>query len=251
MALSLEAFEVGASLTPTSYWETSWGSYDRDYHSGKSLKITVRDVSRRVSSVEVDVYFIGAAPGDRAARFIYGHHHQTVALHGLIEVPNYIYAPGLKSRVLHLAALGERHVSGSLYDGWIVTGSHGGRVFDTRASSQTLLDIARANARDSHSLAAMWAAYKKRQSAKPLVRSAPKPKAAPSAVAPSAVATVPTVSPQYTVLRQSCEVQLPYGTATLAAGTRLEVLDQRSDTVKVRYANLEPIIPIAATDLAR
>jgi hypothetical protein len=50
-------------------------------------------------------------------------------------------------------------------------------------------------------------------------------------------------------LTQDVSVQLPYGTVTLPAGTRLEFVSSDSSEVHIRYMNTEQAIPISAVDV--
>jgi hypothetical protein len=249
-SLTLEANEVGTGVQIIHYWETDWGSYDRDYIDSKKLRILVRDVSRKVAAADVDVYFV-AQPMPSGARFIYAHHHELVKMNGLIDAEGAVVAPDIKSRVLNLEALRERYSSGAEHDGWIVIGSYGGQRFGVRASSQTLLDIAQGtNPRLIDSFPKMTAAYA-------AIAPAPKRAAVPHPRAPiqTPVAAPPrplVIAPKYLTLIQPVSIQLPpYGSAMLVVGTKLEVISQTRELVKVRYASAEPTIPISATDLAR
>ena len=95
-AQTIEAHEVGTGNAVIRRWETSWGSYDRDYFQTKRLRITVRDVTRELHEVELLIYFIGRRlPSE--AQFIYSHSRIPVVFNGDIEVTGDIPAPQIKS----------------------------------------------------------------------------------------------------------------------------------------------------------
>jgi hypothetical protein len=54
---------------------------------------------------------------------------------------------------------------------------------------------------------------------------------------------------RFVTLRQDVLVQLPNGTVTVPAGTRLEFVSSDSSEVHVRYMNTEQAIPISAVDV--
>jgi hypothetical protein len=160
-SLSLDAHEIGTDDSYRSNWETDWGSYDREYHRGKRILVTVRDFSRKVPACDISVYFIAHPMFNPSIHFIYDRKEFSPQFRGRIEVVGPVDAGELKARVLNLAALGERYGSGADLDGWIVIGKFNGRVFDVRASNQTLLEIAQTNPRQSQTLTQMVAEYEK------------------------------------------------------------------------------------------
>ena len=139
-AQSIEAHEVGTGTGQVSHWETSWGSYNRDFHETKNIRIFVRDVSRSLKNVEVRVYFTALKSGGE--RFIYNHATLQVPLNGQVEVSNEIAAPPLFSNELHLVLANRHYSSGAHMEGWIAIGRDDSRVFEMAASNQSLLRAA-------------------------------------------------------------------------------------------------------------
>jgi hypothetical protein len=80
IAQTIEAHEVGTGNAVIDIWGASWGSYDRDYLQTKRLRITVRDVTRKLRQVELLIYFIGRHLPD-GDRFIYSHNQIPVHNH--------------------------------------------------------------------------------------------------------------------------------------------------------------------------
>jgi hypothetical protein len=260
-ALTLEANEIGTGGKNVTYWQTDWGSYDRDYNVGKRLRVLVRDISRKVSAVDVDVYFVGRLQPDNT-RFIYAHHHEAVELHGLLEVEGSVIAPDLKLSVLNLAALGQRYQSGAEIDGWIVLGTYRGTRFGVRAANQTLLDIVEANGRQTESMEELIADYDRRQphsKSRPLPKRMPpaaprptvnalRPQAAQSATPPAfpsaTIPVMPAPPAEYVTLTRDVEIR-PKKTV-IPKGSKLLVVSRGSGVVGVRFEDRLEIIPQSA-----
>ena len=245
-AQSLEAHEVGTGDSTISNWETTWGSYDRDHHQTKNLRITVRDVTRRVREAQLLVYFV-AHPLPTGNRFIYSHRVLPVVFGNRIEITGEIPAPSIKSNEQNYALSGRRYSSGAVMDGWIVIGRVGSQVFDARASSQALLDIAQDNGRQPESLQAMIAAAGIHdEPVKPMAQTTtapvPPPKKEPPPQSPS--------QQQFATLTKPLSITLPYGEATLQPGTKLLVISRNAQSVQVSYGSFSKTIPISMTDLS-
>jgi hypothetical protein len=158
-SLSLEAHEIGTADGYQSYWETDWGSYDREYTRGKRILVTIHDVSRKVPKCQIDVYFIARPLFQPYTRFIYDHRRLFPQLRGRIEVSGPVAARDIHARMVNLAALGRQYGHGADMDGWIVIGRVGDRIFGMQASSQTLLDLARNDSRHEETFADMIERY--------------------------------------------------------------------------------------------
>jgi hypothetical protein len=249
-AQNLEVHEVGTGDLTTNNWQTTWGSYDRDHHQTKNLRITVRDVTRRVPKAQLLVYFV-ARPLRTGTRFIYSHRSLPVVFGNRIEITEELPAPSIKSNEQNYALSGRRYSSGAVMDGWIVIGRVGSQVFDARASSQTLLDIAKDNGRQPESLQAMIAAAGIHdEPVKPVAQT-------PTAAAPplkkeltGAPPEPPPQQQQFATLTKALSITLPYGEATLQPGTKLLVISRNAQSIQVSYGSVSKTIPISMTDLS-
>lgn len=150
------AHEYGTVSSFDILWQTGWGSYNRDNHQAKKLLVTVRDMSRKIPKVEVEISFLARDPGT-GWLLIYKRTEIPLEMKGLIEVSGYVQSPSIKLNEQHYAALGEHRVSGLKMVGWIVRGKLQGEVFQARASDQTLLEIAQGNPRQPIDLDALIA----------------------------------------------------------------------------------------------
>jgi hypothetical protein len=80
----------------------------------------------------------------------------------------------------------------------------------------------------------------------------PKISAPPASISVPATATTaatPNSSVQFITLTRAVPVQIAYGSTTLPAGTKLQLLSRDQQTVDVRYQDSRYTIPISSTDL--
>jgi hypothetical protein len=118
------------------------GQYDRDYLQTKRLRITVRDVTRKLRQVELLIYFIGRHLPD-GDRFIYSHNQIPVVFSGNLEVTGDIPGPQITLNQHHCGWTGRNRFHGEEIRGWIIVDRAGSRIFDTHASGPDLLEHAR------------------------------------------------------------------------------------------------------------
>ena len=145
-SLSIDAHESGTVSTFDIFWQTDWGSYDRDNRQAKKLLVSVHDLSRKIPRVDVEIFFIARNLGS-GEWLIYKRADIPVEMKGQIEVKGYVQSPVIKLNEKNYAALGQRYTSGLQMIGWIVRGKFNGQIFQVRASDQTLLEIAQNNPR--------------------------------------------------------------------------------------------------------
>jgi hypothetical protein len=143
-AQTLEVHESGTGMGTVDHWRSYSGSYNRDYHQTKKIRIIVRDMSRRSLDAEVRVYFIGHKQ-PQWELYIYNHAILPVHFGGNMEVSDEIDAPALFLNEKHYWD-GDHYAHGAAMEGWIVEGRVGSRVFGTAASNQNLLAIAKSDA---------------------------------------------------------------------------------------------------------
>jgi hypothetical protein len=155
-SLSLEAHETGTGDGTVTNWFIDWDYYGRSFTRQKRLLITVRDFSRKVPAVTVQLYFIGHPIGNSEPLFVYGHASFPVELHGDLEVKGEVDAPPLAGDIHRYGNF--THSSGADIDGWIVIGESEGRTFQVQASRQRLRDLAE---RDRPTLESMVAEYER------------------------------------------------------------------------------------------
>ncbi len=163
-SLSLSAHEIGTADSYYSFWETDWGnSYDRAYTRGKRILVTIRDTSRKVPKVQVDVYFVARPVLNPATHFIYDHRRLFPHLRGRIEINGPVAAVDLHARMVKFGDLGRIYGKGADMDGWIAIGSVDDQVFGIAASSRTLEAIAREEPNSPEHLTDLIDAFSRRR----------------------------------------------------------------------------------------
>jgi hypothetical protein len=244
-AQSIEAHEVGTGTGQVSHWETSWGSYNRDFHETKNIRIFVRDVSRSLKNVEVHIYFTALKSGGE--RFIYNHATLQVPLNGQVEVSDEIAAPPLFSHELNLALAQRHYSSGAHMEGWIAIGRDDSRVFGMAASNQSLLRAAQDGSLDL--LIAKAKIHEKKpavSSASPIAKTASPANLLTSSRPPSAS---PNPVEQFITVTAPFEVVIQYGKTVIPTGTRLKLISREGVKLTAVYMNETVVIPTSATDL--
>jgi hypothetical protein len=243
-AQTIEAHEVGTGSGRVTHWETSWGSYNRDYHQAKKIRITLRDVTRRLQNAEVCIYFVGRKQ-PRRDLFIYNYAFLKADLHGEMEASDEIAAPPLFLNKQHYAALKEDYSSGSEMEGWIVIGRVGSRVFGEASSNRNLLEASRNGSLDK--LIAEARIHEK----KPVENATPQKNGAKVATPPPPSTPEASAAPaaQFVTLTAPIEVAIQYGKTLLPRGTRLKLISRDGAKINVTYLDQSVVIPISATDL--
>jgi hypothetical protein len=159
--LSLEAHETGTGDGTVTRWYVDSDYYARDFNRQKRILVTVRDLSKQVSAVTIQVYFIGHPMGSSEPLFVYGHASVPVEFRGNLEVKGTVDAPSIRASVHRFG--GVEYSSGADIDGWIVIGEYEGQAFQVRASRQRLLDLAEKDRASLDAMAADYDGHKRRR----------------------------------------------------------------------------------------
>jgi len=123
----------------------------------KKIVVTLSDPSGKAGPISAHVYFIGKAPNG-GARFIYAHADLSINLRGAGAASAKVNMVELKSEPTKRAPAGFVYTGVGEMEGWIATAQEGGKIFQVRASSPALRDVAQ-----DDSLKAMVADYRKRR----------------------------------------------------------------------------------------
>ena len=266
-SLNLEAHESGTGDGTYTKWYTDYGSYDRDFHRTKRIVIAVRDLSRKSPPILVRVYFIAHPQGRTGPLFVYGEAAIPVDLEGKLEITGEVDAPSLQANIRRYVGLGVIYQSGADIDGWIVVGETMDGPFQIRASRQGLLDLATQRPDELEEMIAQYRSRTGRSaslpsrsreravlSPTPAAAASPNRERRPVAESTPAGVTKPPPStaspaPQMVTLLRPVMLQVQYGSITLPAGTKLQVVKRHGADVIVRYMDAEHAIPISETDL--
>jgi len=240
-AQTLEVHESGGGLGTVTKWQKRSGSYGRDYHQTKKLRIIVRDMTRHSPDGEVHVYFIGRKQ-PQLDLFIYNNSTINVHFGGELEVTKEIDAPSLYEHETYYRWENERSYSGASMEGWIAQGFVGSRLFDTVASNQNLLAIAKSDA-----LQKMIAAAHIHEPEPPAEGSTGAIQTAPKSQSRPETAVLPMA--QTTVVNRRIPVQTAQGEIIIPSGTQVRVLGREGENLQVSYMGWTLTIPASATDL--
>jgi hypothetical protein len=138
----MEVRDVLSGLEIQRNWESSWGSYDRDYFGRLILNIRLGTVGRKGGPMKIQWFWIGRPLINTNRLIVYGKGEKAVEVPAGYFAECYAAAPVLKNHTLNLAALGERYVSGAQHDGWIVCASDANdRILAEKASTESLLNL--------------------------------------------------------------------------------------------------------------
>ena len=137
-AIKLEAKETGSRKAIGHNWESSYGSYDRDFARGKTVTADLTNLSSGapLKYLAIEVLWFSQRLRDKSIGLF---HREVgkVTFNG--RVAKYTAdMPTLESSVLNYAALRERWVSGAKVYGWAVLLRSGETAVAVRASSPSL-----------------------------------------------------------------------------------------------------------------
>ncbi|MEA3210216.1 MAG: hypothetical protein QOE70_3273 [Chthoniobacter sp.] len=155
-SLSVSAHEIGTGRGIEHNWETSYGSYNRDYYSTKGLEVQLRNVSRReTGDCQVSAYWMGRRLKNRE---VFVHHAEALptSVDAVSSTTMRFWCPLAPSNVANYVALERRDVQGSKMDGWFVLVSRNGHTMSGVASNPTYQKLLG----DSEALKATLASYK-------------------------------------------------------------------------------------------
>src|SRR5438552_19158072 len=58
-SIGLSAKEIGSARNIVTRWQTSWGSFDRDYLAARDIEIEIHNLSQLPARIAIDFYFVG------------------------------------------------------------------------------------------------------------------------------------------------------------------------------------------------
>src|SRR6266576_3163885 len=60
-SIGVSAKEIGSARNIVTRWQTSWGSFDRDYLATRDVEIEIYNLSQLPAKIAIDFYFVGRA----------------------------------------------------------------------------------------------------------------------------------------------------------------------------------------------
>src|SRR5438067_10174464 len=58
-SIGVSAKEIGSARNIVTRWQTSWGSFDRDYLATRDIEIEIHNLSQLPARIAIDFYFVG------------------------------------------------------------------------------------------------------------------------------------------------------------------------------------------------
>jgi hypothetical protein len=115
-------------------WQTSWGSYDRDFSRAVAVDISLWNMRKAPETVTLEVLFI-AKPLSGDKRWVFDRVVEEIELDQTKPYRAVKMSKALTASVQNYAALGVRDEAGGQIDGFIVRVLQGDMVIKVEASS--------------------------------------------------------------------------------------------------------------------
>ena len=58
-SIGVSAKEIGSTHNIVTPWQTSWGSFDRDYLATRDVEIEIHNLGQLPARIAIDFYFVG------------------------------------------------------------------------------------------------------------------------------------------------------------------------------------------------
>ncbi len=117
--INLHAGTLSTQSEIQSLWETSWGSYSREYHRSQAVAIEVANRRSMPVQVRLRVVFVARTlAGNR--RFFYSINEEALPIGGNRETKIKAICPPMLGKDTKLVLARERTLEGSQLEGWIV-----------------------------------------------------------------------------------------------------------------------------------
>ncbi len=142
-SVRLDAKGTGNGSHTTHNWESGWGSYQREYDKQSAVEALVGTSGRTEVAVKIDWIFVGKTLY-KNKRIAIGHGTKAVTITPGPDQHVPLTSGEIHSTDNNYVALGERTVSGSKIEGWIIRLlDNDGRLIAAKASADYLDKIAR------------------------------------------------------------------------------------------------------------
>ena len=274
-SIGISAKEIGSARNIVTHWQTSWGSFDRDYLATRDIEIEIHNLSKLPARIAIDFYFVGRPQRLPTPHKLFSKHSFIVNVTASYQERFSLRSDVLHSRETYYATLGERYTSGYEIEGWILFARLPGQPepFDKVSSSRAMLehlDWFPDALREFENATNAPPNYAAEIEPEP----APAPEAGPNEVERSTSLIV--VQPTPETVETGAPVNIPQGSAPARAspppptfitiikptkitigrkdqvippGTKVQLVARAADTVQVRYKGESTFVKISSTDL--
>jgi len=274
-SIGVSAKEIGSARNILTHWQTSWGSFDRDYLATRDIEIEIHNLSPLPARLAIDFYFVGRPQRLPTPHKLFSKHSFIVNVSASDQERFLLRSDVLHSREIYYAALGANYTSGYEIEGWILFARLPGQPqpFDKVSSNKAMLEHLDwfPNALQE---------FENATDRRPNYASEIEPEPAPSAEAepnqmePSTPLIV--VQPTPGTIETASPANIPEGSAPTQAspppalfitvtkptkiaigrrdeiippGTKVQLVARAADTVQVRYKGESTFVKISSTDL--
>jgi hypothetical protein len=139
-AISLRVKRLSTVKDVQKNWETTWGSYDRDFSRAVAVDISVWNMRKTLEKVTLEILFV-AKPVSGSSRWIFERVVENLDLEQAKPFHVVKISKPLEASVQNYAALGIRGETGGRIDGYIVRILQGEHLVKVEASSEPLKRI--------------------------------------------------------------------------------------------------------------
>ena len=139
-AVTLRAKRLANVKDVERNWESSWGSYDRDFSRAIAIDISIMNLRSTVADVTLEVLFI-AKPLSGSTRWVFDRSTEDLKIDRAKPFHVVKISKELEASVQNYEALGIRDEAGGRIDGYIVRVLEGKRIVKVDASSHPLKRI--------------------------------------------------------------------------------------------------------------
>ena len=272
--IGISAKEIGSARNIITHWQTSWGSFDRDYLATRDIEIEIHNLSKLPARIAIDFYFVGRPQRLPTPHKLFSKHSFVVNVAASYQERFSLRSDVLHSREMYYATLGERYTSGYEIEGWILFARLPGQPqpFDKVSSSKAMLehldwfpDALRAfenatNARPNYAAEiepepapAPEAGANGMEPSTPLIVVQPTPKTIetapvniPQGSAPTRASLPPAI---FITVTKPTKITIGRRDEIIPPGTKVQLVARAADTVQVRYKGESTFVKISSTDL--
>jgi hypothetical protein len=274
-SIGVSAKEIGSARNIVTRWQTSWGSFDRDYLATRDIEIEIHNLSQLPARIAIDFYFVGRPQRLPTPHKLFSKHSFIVNVAASYQERFSLRSDILHSREIYYATLGERYTSGYEIEGWILFVRLPGQPqrFDKVSSSRAMLEHLDwfpnalqefENATHRHPNYASEiepepapvpeAEPNEMELSTPLIVVQPTPEPIETSV-PANIPAVPAptqASPPpaiFITVTKPTKIMIGRRDEIIPPGTKVQLVARAGDTVQVRYKGESTFVKISSTDL--
>jgi len=273
-SIGVSAKEIGSARNIVTRWQTSWGSFDRDYLATRDVEIEIHNLSQFPARIAIDFYIVGRPQRLPTPHKLFSKHSFIVNIAGSDQERFSLRSDVLHSREIYYATLGENYTSGYEIEGWILFARLPGqpRPFDKVSTSKGMLEHLDwfpealrkfeeatktrpnyASEIESEPTPARAAEPNEAEPSTPLIVVKPTPEtieAPPSGNIPEVPAPTRASPPViFITVTKPTKITIGRRDEIIPPGTKVQLVARASDTLQVRYKGESTFVKISSTDL--